>query len=513
MGRILLAGAFLLHFVCIDAYSQENQQGLNPLNISTDRQLFIDDFIVEKLGGGAQYRLHHPERKEVVIRFTEPWEGTYSNYPSIFKDGDTYKMYYRGWDRTDDGKIGHDMVWCYAESKDGIHWIKPSLNLFEFNGSKDNNIVLASGKLGAYDFTLYDNITVFKDHNPDVSPDALYKAFVDDRKSKERKWTLLAFKSADGIHWSPMNNGLPVLTDGSFDSQNTAFWDTERNEYRAYWRFFAADSTRGIRTGTSKDFIHWDIDSDIKFRDTVNQQMYTNGIVPYYRAPQIYIGFAARYIDRKWSLPMKALPEPEERKNRSKTQTRFGTALTESVLIAGHDGVSFKRWNEAFLRPGIERPGTWNYGQQYIAWSLVTTKSDIEDAPDEISIYASEDLWTGKGGSSLRRYTIRQDGFVSVNAPLSGGTVLTKPFLFNGKSLSLNLSTSAYGSVRVAILQPNGEPMPGFDIHDCEPVFGDTIDRTVNWTNGSDLSFAEGKEIRLLFEIMDGDIYSFRFQD
>ena len=33
---------------------------------------------------------------------------------------------------------------CYAESKDGIHWKKPELGLVEFNGSKANNIVMAT---------------------------------------------------------------------------------------------------------------------------------------------------------------------------------------------------------------------------------------------------------------------------------------------------------------------------------------------------------------------------------
>ena len=36
---------------------------------------------------------------------------------------------------------GHDQLTCYAESHDGITWTRPSLGLFEFKGSKDNNIV------------------------------------------------------------------------------------------------------------------------------------------------------------------------------------------------------------------------------------------------------------------------------------------------------------------------------------------------------------------------------------
>ena len=68
---------------------------------------------------------------------------------------------------------------------------------------------------------------------------------------------------------------------------------------------------------------------------------------------------------------MKALPELENREWRAGTNRRYGTAVTEALFMASRDGLKFKRWNEAFLPPGIEREGTWNYGQQYIGWHVV----------------------------------------------------------------------------------------------------------------------------------------------
>ena len=81
------------------------------------------------------------------------------------------------------------------------------------------------------------------------------------------------------------------------------------------------------------------------------------------------------------------------------------------------------------MRPGIEREGTWNYGQQYIAWHLVETKSSLPGAPSELSLYAGESYWTGNS-SALRRYTLRLDGFASVSSPMKGGELLTKPLIF-----------------------------------------------------------------------------------
>jgi hypothetical protein len=180
--------------------------------------------------------------------------------------------------------------------------------------------------------------------------------------------------------------------------------------------------------------------------------------------------------------------------------------------MAGRDGVLFKRWNEAFIRPGIERKGTWAYGNQYTAWHIIETKSALDgNAPDELSFYSLEDFWTGTS-CSLRRYTLRIDGFVSVNAPMSGGEMITRPFRFRGKNLILNFSSSAAGDVRIEILDEKGIPVPGFTLDDCPPLFGDSIERVVAWKDGKDLSSLEGRTVQLRFSLRDADIYSLRFK-
>jgi hypothetical protein len=191
---------------------------------------------------------------------------------------------------------------------------------------------------------------------------------------------------------------------------------------------------------------------------------------------------------------------------------RYGSALSEGLLMASRDGVNFKRWNEAFLPPGIEREGTWNYGHQYLAWHVVETKSDLPGAPNELSLYAVESYWTPPG-SALRRYTLRLDGFVSVQAPMSGGELLTVPVRFSGRELTLNFATSAAGSVRVEIQDEQGRPLPGFALADCPPHFGDTVERAVTWRKGRDVSSLAGQAVRLRFVLQDADVYAFRFRD
>ena len=153
-------------------------------------------------------------------------------------------MYYIAADLTseDGSKMARRPLYaCYAESKDGLRWEKPELGLFEFEGSKRNNILWAGPRL--------DNFTPFKDTNPDCRPGERYKSVASGPGG------LFAFKSDDGIRWAPLSDG-PILTKGAFDTMNNAFWDPLRKHYWCYIRDFH-DGIRDIRVSTSPDFRSW----------------------------------------------------------------------------------------------------------------------------------------------------------------------------------------------------------------------------------------------------------------
>jgi hypothetical protein len=472
------------------------------IEIGSRRELFVDDLLIEKLTGSATHKLHHPQAREIVITHDEPWEGIGSNYHTVFKDGDRYRMYYRGAQyELKDGKLtqGHPQVTCYAESQDGIHWQKPNLGLFEFEGSKDNNIILTTVRSTH-------NFSPFKDTRPDVPQDEQYKALA----YAVGKRGLAAYVSADGIRWRLLVE-KPVITVGAFDSQNLAFWDAPRGEYRAYYRDFQK-GVRTMRTAVSKDFVTWEGGDWLSYGDSPKTQLYTNQIQPYPRAPHLFIGLPTRYVDRGWTGSMKELPEAQHRELRASVSRRYGTALTDLMLMSSRDGEDFYRWNEAFLRPGPERPGTWNYGQLYTACGLVQTAPTIEGEPDELSLYAVEKHWTDPSLSLLRRYTLRIDGFASINATGDGGELQTPPVMFSGNKLVLNLSTSAAGSIKVALQDIDHKEIKGFGINDAEPIYGDTIDREVKWKGNPDLSKLAGRPVRIRFVLDEADLYSFQFE-
>lgn len=488
--------------------------------IGNRRELFIDDAMIDRMEGAATRRLHHPQPKEIVLRHDAPWEGNGCGYHSLFTDADRYRLYYKAWKiRIHPGKVAseksQEIYTCCAESRDGRTWTKPNLGLVYHEGSKANNIVLGPDSLKGVEADP-GHPALFRDENPRAL--TRYKGFV---RSKNEPG-LFAIKSNDGLHWQVMADA-PVITDGAFDSQNLAFWDDVRGEYRAYWRYFQDGEVtkdvwdprgpRSIRTATSPDMIHWSNQADLSYvGDPPAEELYVNQVKPYHRAPHLLIGFPARYVERGWDSSMRALPDREFREFRSSAQDRYGMALSESLLMCSRDGVLFTRWPEGFLRPGPERSGTWNYGHQYLAWHLVETVSDLgPGAPNELSLYAVENYWM-EPGSSLRRYTLRLDGFVSVQAPASGGAVVTRPLTFEGSELRLNFATSVAGDIKVEIQDEGGTPIEGFTLDDCDPIYGDSVDRPVVWKPGTSVSALAGRPVRLRFELRDADLFAWRFR-
>jgi|LSQX01.1.fsa_nt_gb hypothetical protein len=490
----------------------------SPIAIGQRRELLVDEYLVDKLSGEARLHLHQPERREIVLRTDKAWEGNASGYPSVFQDGELYRMYYHGGHYRHGGKpaeamASHPWVLCYAESSDGIHWRRPELGLFKFAGSKTNNIILTPESVAAINGDPA-HTAVFKDANPDCPADARYKCVI-----VGKPHGLYLLKSADGVRFS-LASDKPAITQGAFDSENLAFWDPVRSEYRAYWRIFSegvADGTawkpagvRAIRTATSKDFQAFAGQADLRYVDSPAEHLYTNQILPYHRAPHIYIGFPMRYTDRGWSEAMMALPGLEERLARAKASPRYGTAITDGLLMTSRDGVLFHRWNEAFLRPGPRRQGSWVYGDNLIFWGIVETASALGDAPNELSLYASEDYWQGTA-VSFRRLALRIDGFVSLRASARGGELLTRPLVFDGGNLAINASTSGAGSIQVEIQDAAGQPLPGYALADCPRIFGDDLELVVRWKQGGDVRPLSGKTVRLRFVLSDADLYAFQF--
>ena len=141
-GVILCCSAFSLLFApdILALTGSQTTEDDDVRNVGSRLELFVDDWLIDRMDG-SELRLHHPLPREISMVFDKPWEGNTCAYVTVFEDDGIFRMYYRGshydWENK---KATHQLV-CYAESDDGIHWDKPELNLFDFNGSKRNSIV------------------------------------------------------------------------------------------------------------------------------------------------------------------------------------------------------------------------------------------------------------------------------------------------------------------------------------------------------------------------------------
>ncbi|HEU0006671.1 MAG TPA: hypothetical protein VFS12_11830 [Terriglobia bacterium] len=456
------------------------------LDIRSRLEMFVDRYLVDRLQG-AQLRLNHPVDAGIAIQFDRPWEGAFSGYVTVIKDGPIYRMYYRCLPIA--GKDGNENeATCYAESRDGIQWTKPDLGIYEMMGTRRNNVVLAQSAPFTHNFS------PMLDTRPGVPPAERFKGLGGTKNSG-----LVAFVSADGLRWRQLREQA-VITQGYFDSQNVAFWSETEKQYVCYFRTFKPIEGKGVRwitRATSKDFLSWSEPVDMSFGEAPPEHLYTNQTHPYFRAPHLYIGIAARFMPGRQVLS-------DEQARAINVDPGYFKDCSDNVLLTSRGGNHYDRtFMEAFVRPGIG-PENWTSRTNYPALNVVPT------GPSEMSLFVQHRY--GQPAHHLRRYTLRTDGFASVNAPYQGGELITKPVRFTGTNLVINFATSAPGGLHFEIQDKDRKPIPGYALEDSLEVIGNEIERQVAWKDGSDVGRLAGQTVRLRVVMKDADLYAFRFR-
>lgn len=432
--------------------------------IGSRLELFTDQVLIERLNG-LVLRLHSPQAAPLA---RNPIRGAYM---TVIADGDRFRAYYRSYAPGYQGPL-HDgnpgEITCYAESRDGHEWEFPDLDLYEVPGLRPNNAVLAGQSPFSHNFA------PFLDARPGVAPELRFKALAGIHERGALPGTgLHAFGSADGIHWAHLFDG-PVVThpDFAFDSQNVSFWSAAEGCYVGYFRTWNTPhgQLRTISRTTSSDFQHW-TPAVAMAPNLPGEHLYTSQTHPYVREPNLYI-----------ALPTRFAPDRGD--------------STEILFMTARAGMPYARaFPEAFIRPGLD-PERWGNRANYAACNVLQTR------PSELSIYHAH---------SGLRYTLRTDGFASLQAPYDGGEMLSRPLRFAGNRLVLNLSTAATGSAQVELQDLAGKPLPGYALAECVPLVGDRIEFPVTWRQGDDVGPLAGTAVRLRVAMRDADLYSYRF--
>lgn len=472
-----------LTFVLVFAAAGVAQE--DPVNIGSRRELFVDDLLIAEFQN-TQLKMHEPHR----LRRTPP--RPFGHYATVLQDGEKLRLYYRGdkipgahW-RNGWGKYHEGEVTLYAESEDGgINWTEPDLGIHDVPEMPKGNVVV---DMSEDTFLVTHNFTPFIDTRDGVPDDERYKALGGGRypaadwgawKEEDERDKLLekygpgglkAFASADGLNWRLLKKEPVIAEDqGSFDSQNGAFWSEAEQKYVCYFRWFDK-GRRAIRRSTSEDFLNWTEPVAMQ-ANAPGEHLYTSCTQTYFRAPHIYIALPTRF------------------------QASEG-AITDIAFMATRPGSDkyHRHFKEAFIRPGLGKEG-WGNRANYITLNVVQTS----DTEMKMFMY---------GGA---QYVMRLDGFISVNAGFEEGEFITKPLIFDGKQLELNCSTAGAGNLRVEIQTPDGEPISGFALDDSDAIRGDSIAQTATWKESSDVSSLGGKPIRLRFVMNEADLFSLKF--
>ena len=186
--------------------------------------LFVDRTHIKSSDARLQLRLQQPTKGPWVLTPTEPWEawsiGAYNSV--VAGDGSRpHRLYY---DCVSAPREPQHV--CLAESHDGISWHKPSLGLYAFQNSTDNNIVL--GAVGC---------TPFIDTKPGVAAVEAWKMVCSDAEGARGT----VFTSPDGLGWRPLPDIKPLSCTGHpvgpcDDTQPTASWDPALKRYVIYIR-------------------------------------------------------------------------------------------------------------------------------------------------------------------------------------------------------------------------------------------------------------------------------------
>lgn len=455
-----------------------------PISLGGRRELFIDNFLLERLDGTRQH-LHAPERRGYVLQVQPPHENACTACYNLIDDRDGgLLLYYRGFYPIGSDYADHhqEQTCNVALSSDGVHFDRPRLQRFPQD---------PEGKPGIAPNTIWHgyeahNFCVFLDGNPEADPAARFKAVGGGAKNR-----LFGFRSADGIHWERLQQD-PLDVEGAFDSVNVPLWDPAACCYRLFSRYFdVVDDTRvrAIQSCTSEDFIHWTEPVPHVYDEGVPQeQFYTNATVPCPGAEHLLLSFPMRFLPDR-TLETEGMDYP-------------GDGLSDAVFMSSRDGVHWDRtFRHAWLRPGRDQRN-WTHRNQTPAVGIIDT------GEGEWSMYISEHY--GWSDNRLRRVTVRPWGFASLFAEVRG-EALTRPFTFAGSRLLLNYATSAAGSVQVELQEAEGTPIPGFTLDTSQPLFGDQIEHAARWRDGSDLSSLQGRAIRLRFLLQDADLFSLRF--
>jgi hypothetical protein len=447
-----------------------------PVQLGSRKHVFIDEALVDTKQD-IQLTVNPPANAQAVApNFT-------GDYWAVDHNDNVYML-------MPDSYASDEGITRLYVSEDGINFEASELGVIEYGGSTANNIVFyLSPMWGCF----------FKDTNPGIS---------DQERFKLTAWSsnrgIYLYSSPDMIHWRRNETiMLPLVSGGNAET----FWDDQRGLYvnllkrdphfRNLQCPYAGGRTAvGFQTGpigniwklwpcslmSTPHYDRWSLpvvtcEGPIVFGVNDYGQVYRTRVVKYPWASDTYLAFI-------WRMYQDEVRQTEL--GVSRDGTSWTTYASLGMYIPTGGAFNGKAIVESLAQGGLIRRGDE-------IWQYVEYSTGPHGAGEEFCVRVSQ----------------RLDGFVSLDANSTIGTIVTRPFVFCGDQLLLNVAAS--GFVKVAILNEAGQALSGFDLTDCDTIVADSVRQVVTWNGSPDLSGLAATVVRLKFELLNAKLYAFQF--
>ena len=456
-------------------------------------QLFVDLERVDLLENVHQV-FHSADKhpNNPVIRRTKPWENVGGTWGSVSFDAEEkiFKAWYGGSsEKTHEsippGSKAPRSVLCYATSPDGVNWERPNLGLYEVWGTKENNVVVG------------DDHHEGMDHWESVRKDPLETN--PQRRYKGLGWSsfdwngpmsgIYTMTSPDGLHWT--HSPEPIVhyhprkgtSDlGPIGDAQALMIDTAKRRYVALLR-----ALPNRKMSVSTDYINWTAPCVcLKAREGEEANTLYNHVG--FNYGDRYLGFLT-YFSRDLHNPLLTIR-----------------------LLSSRDGDNWEKPDTGHPLVDVGDIGEWDRFTNMITGAPPIRIGDklyiyYRGLIKRHTPYEGKDFGAAGGGLGLA--TLRVDGFASLNADYTGGSVTTSLFLTRGKELHVNVKADV-GQLQAEVLDEQNFTIPGFTRDDCNPVQADSCDGTVRWKENPTLGKLQGRPIRLKFYLQNVRFYSYR---
>ena len=477
------------------------------------KQLFVDDYRIESMTG-AKRVLNQPckHADNPILVEEKPWELGGIHIESILFDEERglFCLWYIG--------VGNNVVGtrikrpdnppsnvygtyiCYAESDDAVHWERPALGIVDYEGSRDNNIVIRP--MRSPDCSSWVQHVI--DDPFEEDPARRFKMMYLDQAPAgqpgdgyppDGKRRLFAH-SPDGIHWTTLPwqkehlARLFMILDFSDVEPHGPFDPDAR--YILYGQRGSPWRTRQIGRRDSNDFINWSENRPVlesSCRDVPGTEFYfmeSSVISTTYAG--LHLGMLGCYYTD--------LTDPF-------VPTR-SNGLPETQLAYSRDSVRWERWAEPFIPRG--NPGEYDWGGTYSRYPV------IKDDQLYFLYTANSDRHGVHCISKVGLATMRLDGFVSVESQgYMRASVTTRPYHWQSEGLRINVNAAVDdGALKVQLQDETGKALEGFSSKDCDPIGEDAIDKQVTWKGKANLAALHDRMVAVKFLFSPGvKLYSY----